>query len=341
MSNALAGRAHARGTPTARLLVASRAVFVALTVGILAARVVGAAPSMRVQAVAYLGLMGTVSLWHGGFEHVANLRGRGERFQWRYLGAYVGLVGAAVVLFFVAPVVGLVVAVAVTVFKGGYGGLAVLRQSTAADLNHLRTWRGRAVGALVRGGAVMIVPYLFHPGVYSAVAAEMVALVDPAAAGALGWAFGAGVRWLVGAWYTGLVLAYLAYAHQHTTGAAWTAETAETLLLLAYFVVVPPVLAVGVYFPCWYAARQVARMTAANDGRVGLGTVLARVARGGLLPWLGAVAILGGLAVGLPNPPATPTQWVALYSVFVAAVAVPHVLVGGWLDRKQGIWAAA
>lgn len=336
---ALASRARplAPTTPTTRIVTASRAVFLALTVGFAVGALAGVSVPMGAQAAVYVGLMGTVSLLHGGFEHVANLRGRGDAVQVRYLAAYVVLVAAALGLYLVAPVLGLAVAIAVTVCKGGYGGLSVLRATTDADLAHLHTRRGRAAGALVRGGAVMVVPALASPGVFSAVAAEMVAVFDPAAVDRVALAFDPAVRRVVAGWYAGLVVGYLAYAALRTGGEAWRLEAAETALLVAYFAVVPPVVAVGVYFPCWYAARQVARLTAAG-GDPTLAGVARRVVRGGLLPWLGALAVLAGLAVW--RPPTGPTAWVALYSVFVAAIAVPHVLVGSWLDRRQGIWTA-
>jgi Brp/Blh family beta-carotene 15,15'-monooxygenase len=166
----------------------------------------------------------------------------------------------------------------------------------------------------------------------------MVAFFDPGAVGRVAPLFAPWVRGVVGGSYVGITLAYLAYAHQRTGGRAWLLEAGETLLLVAYFAVVPPVVAVGVYFPCWYAARQVARMADAGDADPALGRVVGRVLRGGFLPWVGAIAILVGLAVRVPGPDSA-TGWVALYSVFVAAIALPHVVVGGWLDRTQGIWS--
>ena len=323
-----------RTGPTGRLLRASRAVFVGLTVAFAVVSYAGVALPLDAQAAVYLGLMGTVSLYHGGFEHVANLRGRGESLQARYLGAYVGLLAAALWLFTVAPVAGLVVAVGITVLKAGHGGIAVRRRVRSGD--GLGTWRARVVGAAVRGGAVMVVPYLAAPGVFSSVAYAMAGFFtsDPA----VGWLFDPVRRGFVGGCYAGLVVAYLAATRSTADPSAWRAEAVEVALLVAYFAVVPPVVAVGVYFPCWYATRQVARMTDGSPEAT-LSDALRRVLRDGALPWVGALAVLAGLVVWLPEPPASPVGWVAVYSVFVACVAVPHVVVGAWLDRTRGIWA--
>ncbi|PSP20292.1 hypothetical protein BRC62_00200 [Halobacteriales archaeon QH_10_67_13] len=45
------------------------------------------------------------------------------------------------------------------------------------------------------------------------------------------------------------------------------ADAIEIGLLIAFFAVVPVVLAVGLYFPLWYTARQVARSVAVGRGR--------------------------------------------------------------------------
>jgi Brp/Blh family beta-carotene 15,15'-monooxygenase len=322
------------GGATEHLLVASWVLFVGLTLLFGAATVLGVTVSLRLQAIAYLGLMIGVSLPHGGFEHVANLRGRGEGVRIRYLLAYVALIGVSLAVFVVAPVAGLALAIAITVLKGGFGGLHVLESTTGGD--HLSSRPQRVLGALVRGGAVMIVPMVAHPGVFYMVSDYMVSLFEPGAMVGSLWLFESPAREVLAGAYGLALLGHLAWGFRRADAVgSWFPEAGETLLLVTFFAVVPPILAVGVYFPCWYATRQTARLSA--DGR-SLGAVLSRVARGGLLPWLGAVALLGGLWVALPDAPTTPVGLVALYSVFVAVIAVPHVVVGSWLDRTRGIW---
>ncbi|SDF52779.1 Brp/Blh family beta-carotene 15,15'-dioxygenase [Halorientalis regularis] len=317
-----------------RLLVASWALFAGLTVLFGAATVSGRTVPIRLQAIAYLALMLGVSLPHGGFEHVANLRGRGESVRARYLLAYLLLIGASLAVFVLAPVAGLALAVAITCLKGGFGGLHVLESTTGGD--HLRSRPQRVLGALVRGGAVMVVPMVSHPGVFYMVSDYMVSLFEPGAMAGAIWVFESPARDVLWGVYLLALLAHLGWGYLRADGpGSWLPEAGETLLLVAFFAVVPPILAVGVYFPCWYATRQTARLSA--DGR-SLRAVLARVARGAVAPWLGALVLLAGLAVALPSAPTTPTGWVALYSVFVAVIAVPHVLVGSWLDRQRGIW---
>ena len=317
-------------------------VFGVLTVAFALARVAGAVPSLRVQSLLYLALMVGVSLPHGGFEHVENLRGRGERFQAEYVAAYLLLVAGSLALFLLAPVAGLAVALLVTALKGGHGGVRVLETLSGAD--HLRAPVPRAVAVAVRGGAIVVVPYLVSPGVYYMVASYMVSFVDPGALAPSLWLLETPVRALVGGAYAGLVLAHLVAGWERAGDAGWRADAVETLVLVAFFAAVPPILAIGVYFPCWYATRQVARLSGAATGgralgRADIGRALAGFGRRAALPWVGALAILVGMAGVVPVPPVGVVTWMAFYSVFVAVIAVPHVVVGAWLDRTQGIWS--
>jgi Brp/Blh family beta-carotene 15,15'-monooxygenase len=134
----------------------------------------------------------------------------------------------------------------------------------------------------------------------------------------------------------------------------WLADAAETLLLIGYFVAVPVVIAVGLYFPLWYSARQVARTVAVDaeppEASGGLLAVLeaddprlAALGAWGLL--VAGAVVIASLAAGLwllsPMPLGGGSLLiglVAFWSVLVSIIALPHVVVGSWLDRGRGIW---
>jgi len=52
-----------------------------------------------------------------------------------------------------------------------------------------------------------------------------------------------------------------------------------------------------------------------------------------------SLALLGGLALLVPNPPESVPEWVGLYLVFIAVVTLPHVVVVTIMDGEQRIWA--
>lgn len=303
---------------------------------------------LTTQSWVYLFGMVALNLPHGGYEHFSNLRRRELNFRWRYLALYVGLVAAFVALFFVAPVVGLALAVTVAVAKGGLGGVSVLDATTGSD--HLRTRPQRLLAAAVRGGAVMAVPIFAWPGIFQTFSHYMIAIFDPAAMAAVAPYFDV-TRWLVGGVWAAAAVAHVGLGYVRGGGRSWLADAGETLLLGTYFVVVPVVVAVGLYFPLWYSTRQVARSLAVDELRGTGGPDLldfdrpehvTLAAGGGLL----AGAVLTFLVAGVlfevaPNPlggATTAIGAVAFWSVFVSIIALPHVAVGSLFDRKQGIW---
>jgi Brp/Blh family beta-carotene 15,15'-monooxygenase len=120
-------------------------------------------------------------------------------------------------------------------------------------------------------------------------------------------------------------------------------DAGETLLLVAYFLVVPVVISIGLYFPLWYSMRQSGRSTMLHRE--------SPADQEGLpMPAVWAAFIGGALATGtlaallwwlVPNPLGAATLLpglVAFYTIFVCIIALPHVVVGDWLDRARGIW---
>jgi Brp/Blh family beta-carotene 15,15'-monooxygenase len=331
-------------------LTASRAALVGLVVVFGGLRLAGASPPLETQAAVYLLGMVALNLPHGGYEHFANLRRRTMAFRWRYVGGYLALAGTFVGLFLAAPVAGLALAILVAVAKGGGGDLHVLRTTTGTS--HLRSRPQELLAVAARGGAVMAVPVVAWPSTFHAFSSLMVGLVEPGGLAAVSAHFDL-TRLLVGGLYGATVIAHLGLGFARRTGdGAWIADAAETLLLVAYFAVVPVVVAVGLYFPLWYSARQVARELAVEEpataGRDLLGGDDVSTGTVALRAW--GVLVVGALATAavavafwwlVPNPLANSSfrfGAVAFWSVLISVVALPHVVVGSVLDRGRGIW---
>lgn len=336
-----------RGTSNTALALSRVALALVLAVFLLLAGL-GVRLDLTTQSWIYLFGMVALNLPHGGYEHFSNLRRRELDFRWRYLALYVALVAAFVGLFFVAPVAGLALAITVAVAKGGLGGVSVLDATTGTD--HLRTRPQRLLAAAVRGGAVMAVPIFAWPGVFHTFSQYMVAIFDPGAMAAVAPYFDV-TRWVIGGAWAVAALAHIGLGYTRGGGPSWLVDAGETVLLGAYFYVVPVVVAVGLYFPLWYSTRQVARSLAVDEPRGTGGPDLldfdrpehVTLAAGGLLL---AGAILTFLIAGVlfrvaPNPlggATTAMGAVAFWSVFVSIIALPHVAVGSLFDRRQGIW---
>lgn len=327
-----------------RLLSGSRIALVVLIGWFLLARWAGISLSMRTQAAVYLFGMVALNLPYGGYEHMVNLDPRELSFGLRYIAAYLALVVGFVAVFFVAPVVGLALAIAVAVAKGGHGGLRVL--DATVGTSHLKTTAQRALAAFVRGGTVMIVPLFFWPGDFAAFSTFMVDMFEMGAFASVAPHFDA-LRYGLGAVFAVAAVSHVAVGYlRHETLSTWATDAGETALLIAYFAVVPVVVAVGLYFPLWYSARQSARIAAVesdtpdpgpDSSRTAPGTAVAAFVGGAIATF----ALAGLLFVLLPNPMAGGTlliSGVAFFTVFISIIALPHVVVGSWFDTDRGIW---
>lgn len=333
-------------------LTVSRAALLVLTGAFAIAGLAKFQVPLRVQAGIYLLGMVAMNLPHGGYEHFENLRRRALSFQGRYILTYLVGIGLFVLLLFVAPVLGLGLAIGVAVAKGGFGDVHVLEALSGAD--HLQSRPQRWLAAAVRGGAVMVVPMVFWPETFYEFSTIMVNIFEPGALSAVVTDIGSRRIPLAGG-YGALLLLHLGGGYARSTGSgSYTVDVFETVLLVAYFAVVPVVIAVGLYFPFWYSARQVARTTVVEDDveadEPGLFGMLdsddpeqvALVAWGVLIA--GSIATFGLAALVWtvsPQPLGGATLLpglVAFWSIFISIIALPHVVVGSWLDRERGIW---
>jgi Brp/Blh family beta-carotene 15,15'-monooxygenase len=297
--------------------------------------------------LAYAPLLASVvfGLPHGAVDPFVLARARDEGVGIRSLAVvgtlYLLVGGAYAAVWFLAPVAAAVAFVLVTWLHWGQGDLHALVSFVGTD--HLRTRPQRALAVFVRGGLPMLVPLVAFPARYRSVLDGFVALFG--ASFAITWPFTASARLALGVGFAALTALSLALGYSRATDQRrWGIDAAETGILWVFFAVVPPVVAVGVYFCCWHSARHVLRAVALDDvaaDRLRQGrsrAAVARFAREATPLTLGALVILGGFAVAVPRPPGGIAGLVALYLVFIAVLTLPHVVVVSLLDAAEGIW---
>ncbi|SDQ92209.1 Brp/Blh family beta-carotene 15,15'-dioxygenase [Natronobacterium texcoconense] len=299
----------------------------------------------------YLPLVATVLLFglpHGAVDHLVLPRARRDPVTPRSM-AFVGLlylvVGASyAVVWFVTPATAFALFILVTLLHWGQGDVYALLEFV--DASHLETRTARILALVVRGGLPMLVPLVAFPDQYAFVAESLVGLFDPNAAAALEPAFEPAVRMTVGTGFGALIALSLAFGyHRADALEPWLIDAGETLGLVAFFALVPPILAIGLYFALWHSVRHILRTLLVDDGALealadgAYGTATARFARDATPLTAGALVILGGLALLVPQTPATVPDAVALYLVCIAVLTVPHVVVVTLLDLEQGVWS--
>jgi Brp/Blh family beta-carotene 15,15'-monooxygenase len=323
--------------------VGCRPAWVAVTLvgaGSLVAAAVGPLP---VPAwLRYLPLAASLLLFglpHGAVDHLAPTRAAGRPTTWRSMVAvglaYLLLGGAYAVLWVVAPVASAALFVAVTWLHWGQGDLYAL---DALGSSHLDGAGVRAGTVVVRGGLPMLVPLLRYPERYRDVVDAWVALFGRDLGAA--WLVAPDTRVAFGLTFAGVTFATLAAGYRDTAG--WRLDAAETLLLWVYFLVVPPLVAIGVYFCVWHSLRHVGRLMGVDDGARaafrtrGVLAALARTGRDAAPLTAVSVVLLAGVGV-VAGVDADPRLLAALYLVFIAVLTLPHVAVVTWMDRAEGM----
>jgi len=206
----------------------------------------------------------------------------------------------------------------------------------------------RASLLLARSSLPIALPLLASPGEFAG-AADLLASrlfgraswsIPPRAIGA-GLVVLAAIVGLQVAW-----AAWLAWGADAATIRAAAGDIAETSLLAATFAIVPPVLALGVYFNAWHSLRHVARLlmlAGATRELVASGRLLAGFGafqKGALPMTCGALAMVAGLGLVVGRSLVSVVDLGLLALVALSALTLPHVLVVTWMDARQGVWSA-
>lgn len=334
-----------RGTHGTALSWVITAGWLALGVTAVGAAVTGTLP----RAYQYAPLLVSVAvlgLPHGAVDHLLIPRWREERLSLRWFvviaGVYVVVGGLYAVVWFLAPVVAVGGFILVTWYHWGAGELYPLREFAGVD--YLDRQTTQALTVLVRGGAPMLVPLVAFPAEYQFVADSLVGLFDAGAADALAPAFSRPARIAVGVGYAGCAVGALGLGYARTDApAAWRVDAIEVTILTGFFILVPPILAIGVYFCFWHSLRHVARTvllhgpSAAAVERGETAGAARQFARDAAPLTAASIALLGGLYALVPANPTELSGLVGLYLVLIAVLTLPHVVVVSWLDREQDV----
>jgi len=296
------------------------------------------AASLRWQFVPFLLGMVFLGLPHGALDHLAPLFLRHRRPTPRYLFlfvlGYVALVALYLLFWRLWPPAALTVFLLFSWLHWGQGDSYFLEVFEGRPPPKTRT--ERLMVWLVRGGLPIVLPALVFPQVFAQVAS-----------GILQWYGGSAGWFLDGHWHAAgimalaaLAAAYLWRSWQDHKAGFWR-DAGEIGLLLVYFSLVPPILAVGVYFCVWHSARHLARLMLldqANDAALArgeLGRPLRRVAWQAAPMTGGALVLLVALFWGHGHAHVTAGAFVYLYLSLIAALTFPHFLLVLWMDWEE------
>jgi Brp/Blh family beta-carotene 15,15'-monooxygenase len=255
-------------------------------------------------------------------------------------GLYALAGGVYLLAWFYAPLASFAFFIVLTWAHWGLGDLAAVLAGTG--YRYPRSRVHRVLNASLRGALPMLVPLVAFPVTYQSIVTVVVDLFG-ATPEATDWVFTPGTRAVVTGGLVALTVVTLAWGAV-TDRDGFRVDLFETGLLWAFFSVVPPVFAVGVYFTLWHSLRHATRVLCLDP--VGLAALAAdrplaaagRFVRDAGPNTLVALCILLGLALTVPRTPVGVSGLVAVYLVLLAVLTLPHAVVVGLLDWKQGVW---
>jgi Brp/Blh family beta-carotene 15,15'-monooxygenase len=320
-----------------RVLAPVTATLLLVTVGCAVLQLGGLRVPMAVQLVPFAVSILVFGLPHGAMDHLVPARLRPGTGVLRSIAVVVAVylvVGTLTAgLWLAAPLVGFAVFIAITWFHWGQGDLFVDRL--------LGDGAGRAGAVLTvatRGALPMLVPFVAQPAAALHVVVGTAASLDASGAAAGADVVPVPLRLLAGVLVLALVVVHLVVVGRSGTP-VWRQVTEDVVLVL-FFSVVPPVLAVGLYFTLWHAVRHIMRLELTDPVaavQLHRGRLLAPFLRFMRQAWpitVIAVVMLVVLAAVLRRAD------LGVYLVLIAALTTPHAVVVTWMDRVQRTWSA-
>ena len=284
---------------------------------------------------------------HGAVDHLAPTRVCGTPVTPRSLlavGVLYGVVGGLYAAsWFVTPVAAFALFILITWLHWGQGEIHALTALLGVD--HLTGPGQRLLAALARGTLPMLVPLVFFPEQYRFVVETVVGLFGAWIGGPAAAVFTESGRLVVAALVAVLLVATLSLGlYRAEQRRDWVVDAGEILLLVSFFAMVPPILAIGLFFTWWHALRHVGRLLALDPeacrrldaGRYG--RTLGRFARDAAPLTAASLLFLGLFYVLVPVRPGGISEWTGLYLVLIAALTLPHVLIVAYLDHVQDVW---
>lgn len=277
-----------------------------------AAAAMGVRFGMAAQLAVLLGGMVLVGVPHGAFDHLVArpvLSPRLGPVWWVPFGAgYFGLVALVGLAWWVAPAWTLAGFLAGSIIHFGLGDVEDGLAPRAVP---------RWAAVVLYGATPVLLPIALHPDLAAPVLAGLADVSVPAMVAALH-----PVAWLLPAWAVAFGWVLWA-AHREGLGVG------ERLLTAAAFIVLPPLLAFGLYFTAGHAMRHVLRLGAwyaPTDGRRAARWLLRTI-----VPWAAGTALVG-VALAWRGEDLTAAVLVPAFRA-IAALTLPHMIVTAWLGE--------
>jgi len=287
-----------------------------------------------------------LGLPHGAVDHLLIPKSSNKSLSAKWLTivslSYLFLGALYLIAWYLNALISFIFFIIITWFHWGEGELYIIRELFVDfEISRLQ----KALEIIVRGGAPMILPLVAFPEHYRFVAESLISIFSsPGLFLSAEVFFEDFLRLLLLIIYLSVssILLLIIYSKSNSDF-AWMSSLAEISILLVFFLTVPPILAVGLYFCFWHALRHAFRYSMLDENSFRC------LEKGNIFPavksfsydaaplTLGALLILLSLYLIVPKPPARLEEHIGLYLVLISILTLPHIFFTLLIDRKQGL----
>ena len=280
-----------------------------------------------------------LGLPHGAADHDVLLKLWNKQYTPRSLFAvlapYILLAGIYLILWWVAPLLSFVAFILLTWFHWGQGDLYSICWFTGKS--HLNKQWHLYSTVIIRGGLPMLVPLIAFPDIYERVAMDVISNLSPGIIFEYDVLFSFQFRMAMGLLFAAIVLIHVISTYKADT--SWYIDVLEIAQLLLFFLLVNPILAIGIYFCFWHGLRHILRIAILYDTEErrlvsGLRHFIIRV----IPTTCAALIFLAAMYYTVPSRPQSIEQFIGLYLILIAILTLPHTIVVYLMDRKDRVW---
>ena len=314
---------------------------------IICALLYGVEIPLVVQFVPLLLSIVVLGLPHGAVDHLAPFRLLQRRVtpvnMMVLLLGYILMVALYGTFWRSSPGLAFLVFLLMTLLHWGQGDLYYLTHYT--DSRHIRSRVDRALVVMIRGGLPMIIPVLVYPVVVADLAGTISEIFGQTSGPVVDLVVAPSFRAGLAVLFAAILLVYIVRTCfvRKAGSVGWKVDLGEIGLLACFFVLVPPWLAIGIYFCGWHALRHIYRLllldplAGENVAQGAWQKAAVRFARDALLPTVAALLMLAVGLVALPQAATSINHLLGFYLALIAALTFPHFLLVGWMDWYEHI----
>lgn len=298
----------------------------------------------QIKALPFLISMVFLGLPHGAMDHLVPFK-LGRLSRRNSIGFVISLYfisgGIYIILWLSSPLAAVFIFILITWFHWGQGDIFALRK-IGFDFAMENKWY-RTISQTIRGGLPMLAPFIAYPEKYLEFISSLISISSLNTS----FVFAASQSSLVLA--TTIFLAFLICFNsiigyillRKNSLKLWIYDNIEIGVLLLYFLSVPPLLSIGLYFCLWHSVRHIMRMSIIENQKMSEELIcgkyqsyLRTLGKETFLITLISVSMLVVINI-LVLPNGNFRDIIALYLIFISVLTLPHVILVTWMDIRQ------